>query len=202
MGHAHVVVIDDHGQHVDWRPVRPQDDHVIQRLVLDDDAALHLVVDHRLTGAGGLHPDRIGCVGMGGGIGVAPGRQEDGIAPRGLFRRTEGGDVFLCGKALVSRSSRKHLMRHLGMTVAARELADRFAIPVKAKPGQPAQDGRRRFGGGPFAVGVFDPQQELATAPPGIKPVEQGGPPAADVQIARRGRGEAGDDRAVGGVGR
>ena len=80
------------------------------------------------------------------------------------------------------------------MAVAAFELADDVAIPVEAKPGQPAQDGSGGLGGGAFAVGILDPKQEPAAAPPGVKPVEQRRPAAADVQLpGGRGR-KAGDD--------
>ena len=89
---------------------------------------------------------------------------------------------------------RHHLARHLGMAVAAFELADDIAVPVKAEPCQPLQDRRRRFGRRPLAIGILDAQKELAAAATGIEPVEESGPRAADMQVARGRRGKAGDD--------
>ena len=46
---AHVVVVDDDGEHVGRRAVGAQQDEVVEILVLPDDAALDRVLDHRLA---------------------------------------------------------------------------------------------------------------------------------------------------------
>ena len=50
VGDAHVVVVDDDREHVGRRAVGAQEDEVVEVLVLEDDAALHLVLDHGLAG--------------------------------------------------------------------------------------------------------------------------------------------------------
>ncbi len=44
VGDTHVVVIDDHGEHVGRRAIGAEDDEVIQVFGLEHDFALHLVV--------------------------------------------------------------------------------------------------------------------------------------------------------------
>lgn len=47
---AHVVIVDDDGQHVGRRSIGTQQDHVVELGVLDRDLALHGVLDNRLAG--------------------------------------------------------------------------------------------------------------------------------------------------------
>ena len=49
VGDAHVVVVDDDGEHVGRRAVGAQQDEVVEILVLPHDPALHLVLDDRLA---------------------------------------------------------------------------------------------------------------------------------------------------------
>ncbi len=49
VGDAHVVVVDDDGEHVGRVAVRAQQHEVVELLVGEDDLALHLVVDDRLA---------------------------------------------------------------------------------------------------------------------------------------------------------
>ena len=89
----------------------------------------------------------------------------------------------------------QQLLRHLGMTLGAGDLADHFAIVIQAQPGQALEDRLGRFGGRAGAVGIFDAQQELAAARAGIEPVEQRRACPADMQKAGRRGGKTGDDR-------
>ena len=50
VGDAHVVVVDDDGEHVGRRAVGAQQHEVVEVLVLPDHAALHLILDHGLAG--------------------------------------------------------------------------------------------------------------------------------------------------------
>ena len=93
---------------------------------------------------------------------------------------------------------RDQLLGDLAVAVGARELVDRLAVPIEPEPGQPVEDRGDRRVGRALAVGILDPEQHLAAGVPGIEPVEQRGPRAADMQIAGGRGGEAGDDRGHG----
>ena len=58
VGHAHVVVVDHHRQHVGRIAVGAQQHEIVEVLVLPGDAALDLVLDHGLAGQRRLQPDR------------------------------------------------------------------------------------------------------------------------------------------------
>jgi hypothetical protein len=73
VGHAHVVVVDHHRQHVGRRAVGAQQHQVVEVLVLPGDAALHLVVDRGLAGERGLEADhRLDVRARFGRVAVAP----------------------------------------------------------------------------------------------------------------------------------
>ncbi len=57
VGDAHVVIVDHHREHVGRRAVGAQQDEIVELGVLDGDAALDLVVDHRLALARRLEAD-------------------------------------------------------------------------------------------------------------------------------------------------
>ena len=58
VGDAHVVVVDDDGEHVGRRAVGAQDDEIVEVLVGEGDAALHAILDHGLAVARRLDADR------------------------------------------------------------------------------------------------------------------------------------------------
>ena len=98
-----------------------------------------------------------------------------------------------CGRYVAAESAARfdHLVRHLRMALCPRELVNRLALPVEAQPFEPVDERGNRGFGRAGAVGVLDAQQELAAGVLGVKPVEQRGARAADVQIAGGGRGKA-----------
>ena len=57
MGDAHVVIINDDGEIVGRVTVGAQDDEIIKVLVGNDDAALGMIIDDRLTFLRGLEAD-------------------------------------------------------------------------------------------------------------------------------------------------
>ena len=57
MGHAHVVIVDDDGEHIGRVAVGAQQHEIVELLVGEDDLALHLVVDDRLALLRGAEPD-------------------------------------------------------------------------------------------------------------------------------------------------
>ena len=89
----------------------------------------------------------MGRIGVRCGVGIAPGALIERAAPLGAGGFAKGFDFVLRGKALVGRAARQHFMRHFGMAGGAGELADRLAVPIKAKPRQPGQNRLGRFGG-------------------------------------------------------
>ena len=159
---------------------------------------MDLIFNHGLPVAGRTQAHNIGQIGVGRGIGVAPRALEQGRFPLGAGGLAEFGDFVLGREAFIGVALGQHLVRDLGVTVGAFKLADRLAIPIQSQPRQTLEDRLGRFGGRTGAVRVLDPQQELAAAPARKEPVEQRGARAADVQIARGRRGEAGDDRVCG----
>jgi hypothetical protein len=59
-------------------------------------------------------------------------------------------------------------------------------VPVDAQPVQGVQDGGESLGGVAGEVGVLDAEDEGASVVPGERPVEQGAPHVADVEVAGR----------------
>jgi hypothetical protein len=86
---------------------------------------------------------------------------------------------------------RQQSFRDLAVAGRTRELVDRFAVPIETKPGEAVEDRLDRCLGRAFAVGVLDPQQHLAAASAGVKPVEKGCPCPANVKEARGRRSKA-----------
>jgi hypothetical protein len=195
VGHAHVVVVDDDGEIVGRRTVGAQDDEVVEILVLDHDAALDEIVDHRFAAVGGAKPDGIGPVLRGfGGIAVAPRAL---VAQRATFGEGAGanGLEFLRrAVAAVGIAGGNQGLDNRAVAVGAGILRYRLALPVEAEPGQPVEDGRDRRLGGTRPVGVLDAQQHRAIPALREQPVEQRRARAPDVEEAGGGRGKAGDD--------
>ncbi len=85
----------------------------------------------------------------------------------------------------------KHGMRDLCMPLRTGELEHGLAVPIEPQPCHAVED----RGDGGFrrarAVGVFDAEQEFAARVTRIKPIEQRGARAADMQKAGRRRSKA-----------
>jgi len=68
-----IVIVDDHRQHIDRRPIGAEQDHVVELLVADHHIALNDIMDHRLAGLAGLEADdRLAAGRRFAGIAVAP----------------------------------------------------------------------------------------------------------------------------------
>src|SRR5439155_18114225 len=77
----------------------------------------------------------------------------------------------------------------LGLAVGPERPTDlRALVPVEAEPAQRVDDDADGLVRGALAVGVLDPEDEDAAMVPGEKPVVEGGPGVADVQVAGGGR--------------
>jgi hypothetical protein len=70
-------------------------------------------------------------------------------------------------------------------------LVDDLAVPLQAESLQRAQDPVRTARDDAVSVQIFDPQQPLATVVAGIEVASDGRQERAEVQVARRGGGEA-----------
>ena len=63
MGDAHVVIVNHDGQHIGWRPVRAEQDEVVNLGIGYSDAALNLILDHGFTFARRLDPHDVRDIG-------------------------------------------------------------------------------------------------------------------------------------------
>ncbi len=184
VGHAHVVIVDDDGQHVGRRAVRAHQDQVVHGLGRPGDRALHLVLDGDRAFARCLQANGIFTVGM---IrAVAPRRAEQRRFLLGPCLLAEGVDLLPGREALVGGTCFQHLTRDFCVPLDTAELADGFTVPVQAQPLQPFEDRLGRLGRRTPAVRILDSQDELAAVMPGEQPVEQRRARAADVQVAGR----------------
>src|SRR5262245_23447090 len=100
-----------------------------------------------------------------------------------------GGRVAAIGLALCEQ-----LLGDFAVTLGARKLVNRPAIPIEVEPGSGIAGSEERAVGGAGWVGLLDAQQHLPACVLGVQPIEQGGPRTADMEIARRRRRKARDD--------
>ena len=196
IGDAHVVVVDDDGEHVSRTAVGAQQHEVVEVLVGEGDAALHLVVDHRLALLRRAQADhRLHAGGRLGGIAVAPAAVVARRAVLGARLLAHLRELLGRGVTLVGVALGEQFLGDLAVTRRAGELVHDLAVPFQPQPLQPVDDrgdGRLRRA---LAIGVLDAQQHAAAEMARVKPVEQRGARPADMQEAGRRGGEARDDR-------
>ena len=195
MGDAHVVIVDDDGEHVGRIAVGAQQHEIVEILVGEGDAALHLVVDDGLAVLARAQADRRRHARRRLG-GVA-------VAPAAVVARRQAGEPLLLahfGKffrraiAAIGVAGLQQLHRGFAVARDAGELVDDLAVPIEFEPAQAVEDRLDRLRRRALAVGVLDAQQELAADVLGVEPVEQRRARPADMQEAGgRGR-ETGDD--------
>ena len=195
MGHAHVVIVHHHREHVGRGAVRAQQHQIVEVLVLPDHAALNLVLDHGLAALRRLEADHGPGAGRRlGRIAVAPAAVVAHGAALGFCRLAHRRQFLRRRVTAIGLAFGQELFGDLAVPGGAAELVDGLAVPFDAEPAQPVENGRDCGVGRAFAVGILDPQQHLAAALAGIEPVEKGGARAADMEESgRRGR-KAGDD--------
>ena len=195
MGDRPVVVVDHDREHICRRAVGTQQHEIVEVLVLPDHAALDLILDHRFADERCLQPDRRlhagRCLAR---IAVAPASVIElgaALAPRRLahLRKFLGARVAVIGMPL-----RKQLLGDFPVPGRARELVDRLAVPADAEPAQAVENGVDGGLGGAFPVGILDSEQHLAAAAAGVKPIEERGARAANMQKTGGRGGKAGDD--------
>jgi hypothetical protein len=102
-----------------------------------------------------------------------------------------GAGLHFVGRAVapVGASCRLQLLRRGLVELPALALVGGLAVPAEPEPLEHVEDVLGQLGPVALGVGVLDAQQELATDPARLEPVEQDGAGAPDVQVAgRRGR--------------
>ena len=75
------------------------------------------------------------------------------------------------------------------------KLADDITVMIQPQPRHPLKNRLGRLGCVAQPVGILDPEKKFPTTPARVKPVEKRRACPANVQIAGRRWGEAGDDR-------
>ena len=192
---AHVVVVDHDGQHIHRGSVRSHEDAVVEILVGPGDAALYLVVEHRLPverGAKAQH-GLDARAGPRSDRGPATGRRSGAVASRGAPPRASPRVLRASHSNGRPRPASSICCATCFVALGALGLVDDVAVPIEAEPAQPVEDGvdggRRRA----LAVRILDAQQHGAAVPPRVEPVEQGRPGPSDVEETRRRRREARD---------
>ena len=195
VGDAHVVVVDDDGEHVGRRAVGAQKHEVVEILVLPHHPALDLVLDDRLALARRLEPDhRLDAGRRLGRVAVAPAPVVAHRPALGFRRLAHLLQLPRARVAVIGAAGGDEALGDLLVARGAGELVHGVAVPVDAEPGEAVEDRLDRGLGRALAVGVLDAQQHLAAVLLGEKPVEQRRARPADVQEAGGRRGETRDD--------
>ncbi len=195
MGDAHVVIVDHHRVQIGGRAITAQNDHVVQFGIGDAHLALHQIVQHGFALTRGAQAKGGSDAGGGlGGITVTPAPVIAGRAMLGDGALAHLGQFLRRAITWVGHAVGQQFPRDFLMARDAGGLIDGRRIGGECQPFQPAEDHLGCLRGGARAVGVLDPQQELAAMVAGEQIVEQRRAGAANVQHAGGRRGEAGTD--------
>ena len=136
VGDAHVVIVDDDGEHVGRRAVRAEQDEIVELVVLHGDPALDLVLDHRLALARRLQADDEGRVGdWRSGNAVAPGAFDPERAALGAGRLALRGQLLLAS-ASSDRRGRRRATRARPRRGGRRIRDWKYAWPSQSRPSQ------------------------------------------------------------------
>ena len=140
VGHAHVVIVDDDGEHVGRCAVRAEQDHVVEFGILHGDGALHAIGNRRRALALGLEPDDVREAGRcGRRIGIAPRALQPERELLGLGLGAGRGELLLRHEAGISVPARHHRARDLGMALGAGKLEDGITVPVEPSQRMPSR---------------------------------------------------------------
>src|SRR5690606_28359679 len=93
---------------------------------------------------------------------IAPAAVIDRWAAFGAGALAHFRQLFNRGVAVIGFPLGEQLAGDFGMAIAAGELKDRLAVPIKAEPFHALENRLDRRIGGAFAIGIFDPEQEFA----------------------------------------
>ena len=195
VGDAHIVIVDDDGQHVCRRAVRSQQHEVVEIFILPDNAPLHLVIDNGLASEWRLQPDhRIDACGSVLRVAIAASAI---VEPRSSFRArllAHRSQFVRAAIATIGMTGGEELLGDLPMACSTGELEDDLSVPAQSQPGQAIDDGVDGRGRGALAVSILDPQQHLAAMPARVEPIEEGRPASTDMKKAGGRRGKSGNN--------
>ena len=195
VGHVHVHVVDYHGQVVQGRAVGPDDDEIVDGLVLHLDPAEYPVLENGFPLGDHEPDDRLPSLGLqrfrlrGGDVRVAA-----VISPGPAFRKGLLPFGFQFFRQVVASVGFSRFNQGLGtgnVLVEPAGLVDHLFVPVHAHPLQHFEYGVDPLRTGAGGVGIFDAQEEAALLPAGEEPVEQARVGAADVQQSGGAGGKA-----------
>lgn len=213
MGDTHIMVVDNHSQHIGRRSISAQEDEVVNLAGSDLYLSLNTVLDNNMSLIGRTQADCIGRI---------LGRWLSAVAPGGAERRQEllclaqqgllltlAHTVLLCGGpgsfafltaglkffgggiAAEGLAARHHLFGAFNMAGRLLALEDRRFVGIKAEPAHAIENRIDGFLGGTRLVGILDPQQEFSLVAAGIQVVEKGCASATNVEHASRGGGKS-----------
>src|SRR5690242_11648140 len=198
VGYSHVVVVNDHSQHVSRITVAAQQYKIVEVFILPHHPTLNLILDDGLAGLGGAEPDCWFHAGWG--------RRWVPVAPHPVVkaRAAFGARLFAHYCEFLSRcvaaiglAAGEQGLRNLAMARGTTILVDDLAVPIELKPFEAVEDCRDRRLRRPLPVGVLDAQEHLATAAAREEPVEQRCARPSDMEEASR-RGSKACDNIVG----
>ncbi|KAF5029711.1 hypothetical protein DSECCO2_645740 [anaerobic digester metagenome] len=202
-GHAHVDVVDDHGQVVAGPAVLAQkheiaegsgrDAHVAFDEVGEGDVGLIREAEAHDVGLAlgdtvGAFRGGEGCAASAVARGQALGRGFGAFAFEVRFGAEAGVGATVVGQPVHCRM----------VAVQAQALVPHGPVGGQAQPGQGPEDGRLVGEGGALAVRVLQAQEKAPAALAGQEEVEHGGARVAEVRHARGAGREAGDPGAAG----
>ena len=187
----HLGVVHDAAEDEEGRAVGADDDEIVQVDVLEDDAALHLVVDHGFALEGRAEAQHRS----------GPARRWRGEIPAGAVvgRPAAGGEgrpparVELLGRApaAVRPTGGEQCFGARAVEVQPGALVDGSLVPVEMEPGEGVEDRLDRFGGRALRIGVLDAKDEASAVVSREEVVEERRAGAADVEVAAGTRREA-----------
>ena len=146
MGDPHIMVVNNHGQHVGGAGISPQDYHVVKLGVLYRDNALYRILNSGFPCIRHAHAHHKGPVFKGpvfhivrGLCLVTPGRSYR--LAFGMRRIAQRRQFFGIKVAAVGGTALQQGVCHLNMPVRTRRLADSGFIALQPKPCQPFMNG-------------------------------------------------------------
>ena len=101
MGHPHVMIIDNDGQHINRCAIGPEQNHVIKLFIAYFYVTLYLIPNNGIARQRCFDPHRIRRIRMGVRGRVTPGRTVQRAASLGLGRITKRGDLVLGREAFI-----------------------------------------------------------------------------------------------------
>ena len=189
---AHVHVINNDAEVVGRRAVRAADDQVIQLFVLERHGAVNQVVHHHrsIERIAETH-DRVDSRAR---LRLLTANAR--IA-RLLFARdlllAHGLELLLRAVAVIRRARVEHAADDFPVAVEALRLVVRALVGIQVEPGHALENHPHGLIRGPFAVGVLDPQDELAAHAACVQPAEESRPDASHMKHAGRAGCESGN---------